>query len=971
MTIHPTITCKVHLKILRVLCSIFLPVLLMAFAKAAENAETPAPAAEPFIFWAHYMPMVPHGHQLAHPHSGGNFDAWPFVTQHPELLDDCKEDIRQALESGINGFQMLAMPSEAMYEAARQIRQETGQLFFVEPLWLDPQNTENVKKRADDVEAFLHNHANDPHVYHLNGEQLHFVWNTGPDDAIKKLDSELKRRGLKVTLAPTLVESKKLNAIPDWPNSTPWKAGQTWEHGAPDLTGAKTLQRKIANSASRYLYSPAICSGYDSSNRPGQAIHTHYNGLKTLLQSLQVWTGLGFRQMGLVTWNDPQETLEIPSSRNIWGHNLILKFFRGIGESGKSPLADPGVVVSYPVELLYGDQLFFQVVGLPPADAETEWRAEVSFVPIGQSSDENLEVMHGHAQAQPNKVSFIEMYGDASRIFNSIPAVQPVVKVEYRQAKQAKWKTLNRNKKLPPIQLRYNLVQYPVPYAIDLSRVAETPSLKLDVLESQPFDQAKLRVFGSREALQKVVLCEGSRSLGSFRDEPKTSKGDGALFSNIFVRIEASEDLPLNLAVEGGTIHDLYTPYGNLDKSFQRVEGVAAQFMAYPPGGEWRSRVARLDLNQAAHLSLALSADPTKGILRASLDELKNGVAKTFPWENRVVTLRMVFTTDATEPLVDFPLSHKAVSRDLPLHLDQDGPKLLYAMGLLKSGKVVLSKPIWVGSPKKDAPVTAQWIATGKPFDSFVNPSSAVSLNPFSEKDIRTSLIPMSRVPFFHLDLEEGAGPRLNDRGTSQQAGRAFVESGGLKRDQTFEEESGGRYHWIDLGKKGKALQLGKDTVIRFRSKSAPVGPQTISLWVNVHGSKDAESHGWSTLQAGAFQLSMNADGTATLRFNHGDISVEKRGPLSLIDGWNHLAFVYDLASLKLYLNGANILTEASPKPVYQRTHQTPAIGFTTPARQGLGFTGEIDEIQVIGTGVDAADISKLSKGAVWRSLSE
>ncbi|XHR27677.1 MAG: LamG domain-containing protein [Chthoniobacteraceae bacterium] len=947
----------------RLFLSLILQMTLAASVGNAEPSTLSTSPSLPLVFWAHYMPMVPHGHLGAHPYTGGNHDAWPFSTQYDSLVDEFKEDVRQALESGINGFQMLAVPSEAMYDASRQVHQETGQPFFVAPLWLDPKN---VGQTADVVEKFQHNHDGDPLLLRVNGEPLHFVWNTGTDERVKNLAQELTRRGLHLTLAPTLTGATKLKELldtPDWPDSSPWKAGVSWMNGAPPPELARLMKERLVSATHGYLYVPAIAAGYDSSNRPGQAIHVPFFGVKTLLQSLKTWIGLGFRQSTLITWNDPHESLEIPSSRNIWGHNLILRYYHGIAEIGKSPLQAPAVVVSYPAEVIRGDQLYFQVVGLPPSDVAMQWRTEVKLVSIGVEGDKPV-VLSGVTRSTVNEEALIEMSWNAEEIIETVPAVQPVVSVDCRASTDGEWKPLYRGKKLPPIRLSYNLVRYPVPYAIDLSKIAETPSFKLDVEASLPLDHAKLTITGPPGELRRVMLCDQTRSLGAFRDGTPEK---GVQYSNLYVRIEASEDLPLTLSVRDGTIADLFSPNRLLKDTILKAGQSTFTFNARPPGKEYRARVARLNLGANPALSLTLGSDAQLGITNASLAELKDGIVKTVTSNGRMVTVGMVLTTDATEPLIDYPLAGPVAERDLPLKHNHQEPSLLFAMGLLKNDQVVLSQPVWFGSPKNEPKVPVQWIDTKGTFDTFVNPASAVTMNPFTMKDIRTGFLPKSEIPFFYLDFEEGAGSRLNDLGTSQQPGRAFIALRSLNRDEAFENEANGRYKWIDSGFKGHALSLGGDTVIRFRSKSASVGAETLSLWVEVNPEKKAGGAAWSTLEAGDFRLSLDGNGTATMKFTKGDITFEKCGSLPLETGWNHLAFVYDLASVRLYHNGVEMMSGKVSKPVYQRTHQTPFVGFTTAAESGPGFTGAIDELQVIGTGIDAKVVGELAKGRVWR----
>ncbi len=936
---------------------------------AAQESQPVSESSNPVIFWAHYMPMVPHGHLHAHPHAEGNHDAWPLNSQHILLKDDYKEDIRQALASGINGFQMLAIPSEAVFEAAREIRTETGQLFYIAPQWLAPRDLE---KAVQNIAAFTSQHAGDPHVYRVKGKPVHFFWNPGSEKFIIPLKERLKKDGINVLLVPTF-RPAEITASKDWLLTSGWEAVQTWTHGelTTEMVDAIVNQLRMF-PPDQFYFVPGIASGYDSSNRTGQAIHVPANGLNTLVNSLRQWLSRGFRQLMLVTWNDPQESLEIPSSRNIWGHNTILQYFHSLSETGKSPFKEPRVVVSYPVECLLGDSLFFQVLVLPERDATIEWRTKVKLKPFGSASTTPPIELSGGAKESTSE-TLVELSTTSTGFMEGVAALQPYVTIERKNKTDKTWKPLYQEIALPPITLRYNLVQYPVPYSIDLEKMAKPSAVSLSVQDARPLTACTVKMVDNGDPIQRLVLCEGTRSLGVFRPQitsPQANESAPIDYRDIFLKIEASREASLILSVRNGLIHDLYSPYPKLGESVKIIEAVQATFPAHPPGGEYRTRVARMSLNKESTISLRCAKSPENESIIVTLNDLEKGMAtRTVIVDGRKVTISLVLTTDASEPNINYPLGTAVQShRHLPLYSEFEGERVLTAWAWHESGRVSVSPPT-VLRPRNSGEITpVQWIDTKGTYDSFIDGASEISLNPFGASDVRTGQLPRDRVPYFHLPLNEGAGARLNDRGTSQQAGRAYLESDQAKREQGQEPEDTGRYQWIEKGWRGPALQLGDNTRIRFRSKSAPMGSETSSIWVGIKKSSLGAMPGWSQLQSGPFTLTIQPDGTLVVRFTRGGAKAEKSFTAEFSEGWNHLTFVYDLATVRFYLNGVEIGTIENVKPVYQRTHQSPAIGFTNRSSRAPAFTGQLDEIQIIGAGIDAAAIKALANGGVWRN---
>ena len=185
----------------------FLPLLstLLLTSLAALHAD------DRVVFWGHMMPVIPNGN--IHAHFEGNNEAWPFSSQSTSTLEEFKEHIRMALDSGLDGFQMKAFPDSKMFEAARLIREETGRMFYVAPLW-DGFGDDPVKA-ADTIAKFTERFKGNPHVFLHEGRPVHFTYYSGKweknPDAVRAFNEALKARNVNTLLCTTITEATILD----------------------------------------------------------------------------------------------------------------------------------------------------------------------------------------------------------------------------------------------------------------------------------------------------------------------------------------------------------------------------------------------------------------------------------------------------------------------------------------------------------------------------------------------------------------------------------------------------------------------------------------------------------------------------------------------------------------------------------------------------------------------------------------
>jgi hypothetical protein len=948
----------------------FLPLLstLLLASLAALHAD------DRVVFWGHMMPVIPNGN--IHAHFEGNNEAWPFSSQSTSTLEEFKEHIRMALDSGLDGFQMMAFPDSKMFEAARLIREETGQMFYVAPQW-DGFGDDPVKA-ADTVAKFTERFKGNPHVFQHEGRPVHFTYYSGKweknPDAVRAFNEGLKARNVNTLLAPTITEATILDlpalgrrvwSKPFEPGPLQWlkmgfEAATTFEMDARTPVAA-AIDKRLRQDAPGFFFVPSLGAGYDSSNRPSQAIRVPFNGVRTVLDSFDTWTKLGYRQISFVTWNDCNETQLVPSSRNVWGYNTIIKYLREHTATGKSPFAAPQAIVAYPVECIFGDRLNFQVLGLPAAGQGLVLRVKVVLTPVGGGDPIHLESETAACPADGRTLT--EMNWESGSAIGKFDAVQPRVTVSVRAADTDEWRVLHDNLLLPPVRLSANLVRFPNGYAINLSKVSPDGSLGLAVSSDSI---ARVTVDAKAGSpIRRLHLQDGTRSLGVFRDAEKPSPG---LLRNLFIRLQTSAAIPMELSIAGGRVIDFYTPAAWPEIGVTEAGPAPGRFSSFAAHNAWYggkgTRLIRIDAPRDAAIRL-IPAGNADAAIETTLADLRSGrLTRSIQHEGKPVTVSLILCHDGTDPNLDFPLPATGVfTRDVPLFPEPEGLRVVSAAALLESGQMVYSPAVVVESPAGKKVAALPWIETQGSFDDFVLSGSMWSANPFTASQVKQTQLPRNRLPYFHLGFEEGAGARLNDYGIDHQSGRAWIGDGPRVHRAGYAADG---FEWLrEGGHLGGALRLSAKTSIQLRSKSAPLGPRTLSFWVKM-GKPAGETPGWKSLRADPFLLELRQDSEMHLAFELAGTKAELLGKAPLHEGWNHLAFVYDLAAISLWHDGKLISTRPDVPPAYQRTHVANDIAFRQPDSQGLRFTGEIDEVEVIGTALGQDDITQLFQGIPW-----
>lgn len=973
-----------HLALLLAAC-------LLEGTNSGAAVPEPAPGHEnaPVIFFAHFMPQVSWGDIHANGHIGGNADMFPFYPQSGTKVEQMKRAMLAALESGINGFQFLTVVPQEAWQAAEEVRKETGKLFYIAPEWCDM--GPDRKKAAERIADFLKKYGNSPFVYRRNGVQVHFLYNHGKwsgenankTEGVAEVKKMLADQGLKVLLVPTVGDlGKTVLDRPDRAHAPfePFRKikfgklqylKETCWDGATDLNSGsdmrdeqiREIKKRLTGLGKPFLFVPALRSMYDSSNRYWQAIHCRGEGFRVLRRDLRQWIEHGFRIFTFSTWNDVNETILMPSSRNVWGLNDMIRYYHGLAENGRSPFSVPRFLLSYEPEVLLGEQGFFQFLVLPEKDTlSSDYRANVSLRDLNGKEISAFSLL---AQIDgESRDSFNEHRFDTTFLNPPEMVLVPHVTITQIDKSSGASRKLYNAVRLAPIRIRCNRLSYFVPYTISLNHINPSSSLKLSwendsspvlVSKTGELPNLKLEIRGDKE-FRRVNFAESSLHIGAVRPSDTREKT-----LKYFIRFSVDTPVKAKFSVQNGTIDTTYKPFWDLNRAYHKI-GSQQTELSLPAGYRSLPLVVEISGSPETEWSLAL---PGTSVLKGTIRSLaEQPLFKEMSSAGKKNVLSMQLTTDATDPNIDFPISKSAVAvRPLPVQKGSDSMRVLHAWGLDQNEKLCFSNPVVLKiSPYTGEKVPVRFLQTGGTFDDFVNNHNAASENQFTRDDIRTRLVDTSLIPYHLLTFDEGAGKEVNHHGTAHQLGRGWLE---------------GNYRWNRNGWHKSSLKL-EGGVLKLRSKTMPHGCLTVSMRIRLDETASSpensimeDADNYQMKLSGSFSLTVEPDGRVTLHRPISGKNATLTSTIPLKKGWNHIVAVYDLESLKLYLNGLPAGEKKNLKPAYARTHSTPSIGSSRikKSKQGkpLTFRGEIDQLEIIGTALNAADVRNLYRNGTWK----
>ncbi len=795
----------------------------------------------------------------------------------------------------------------------------------------------------------------------------------------------------------------------EWLRATLWDGASQLSDRALDnrYDALRAVRDQTAPFAPRFTYFPAVTMGYDSSNRLTQATHDKFYGIRRMHDSLKEAFELGYRIITLATWNDITETLMLPSSRSPYGYTETCRYLSDLARTGHSPFAEPHFIAAFNPEVLYGDEWFFQLLVLPQRDQlALDYKYTVRLEDL---AGQEVVTLGGLARIRHEREdALVEARWDTTPVAGRVEVVSPVISVTAFDPVCGARREVFTSLRLPPVRLRYNKLHVLTPYTISLNMVAPEAELALSAPQGdgrsatvQTGELATLKLQAkSAEEWRRLSLAESQLPLGAFRADDTNDPAAGR--ERVFLRVQclagitadaaakssqnvakdghwgatSAQDIPGRLTVADGFINDAYSVWGSdLSQAF-RPGGQSEMAIIYnSPSKPWIARmpwVYRLTAKRDSAITFSLNGQNEPLAVTSIGALLQKPVLCEFTREGQRYLLDVRLTTDLTDPNRDFVVPAAAdLIRQVPIDPTPQTMRVFHAWGLTATGKVAWSAPVAVhrrpaanqpaviADPQQRLPV--RFIRTHGAFDDFRDATASGSVNPFTAADVVTAEVPAAEIPYYLFVLDEGLGDRANFNGTGNQLGYGLLS---------------GDYAWVP-GWRGTGVRLGKGGRLALRPKSGPHGCTTFSLRLYWEAGPNQDlaalyedGDWWQNTNVGPMQLMITPAGRIVARSYMADGKRDLTSDQSLVPGWNHIVAVYDLTELRLYLNGrpAGRLTELNP--AYQRTHSLPFIGFSRirSAKQepGVELQHTVDQIEVIGTALDDAAVSRLYEVGQW-----
>jgi hypothetical protein len=191
--------------------------------------------------------------------------------------------------------------------------------------------------------------------------------------------------------------------------------------------------------------------------------------------------------------------------------------------------------------------------------------------------------------------------------------------------------------------------------------------------------------------------------------------------------------------------------------------------------------------------------------------------------------------------------------------------------------------------------------------------------------------------------------------GFNEGAGTTVADASGNTNTGTISGAT-----WSTLGRFGNALSFNGINNLVVVNSSASLNVTTaitVSAWVF----PTAAQSGWRTVlqrEVDAYFLDASNDGGALRPAAGGTFNGVVRNVLApsavAVNAWTHLAYTYDGAAIRLFVNGTQVAT--APGTGILETNTKPLrIGGNSP--YGEFFTGRIDEVRIYNRALTAAEI--------------
>ncbi len=719
---------------------------------------------------------------------------------------------------------------------------------------------------------------------------------------------------------------------------------------------------------------PSINFAYDSSNRPFQAIYLASHGFVRLRTQVRDSFLAGFKQLNLSTWNDINETMLMPSTRNVYGYNVMLNYYHQLAQTGKSPYPKSKILIATQPQVLRGEQLEIQALAIPATETiSTDFIVNVRLEDI--TGKEIITLSDRLYVENQQSDDLAAMRWDTSLLPADVQVIVPFVTVHQIARNSQHSRLLYKDKQLQPIEIRYNKLQFFSYQTWDLDRVDTVPMTLQVAGETSPNVSRQSRSLvdlvaqvKGQKPWRRLAVVQANTQLAGFHPDDVVDQKQKVYY----LALRLPKNVGANVAVSDGQLDYRYKPHWWLHKMMYTK---ADQLEHVPADTQRNQRWAyRLLGNQNTQVTLTAIDSKAKNLaepITMSIGQLADHAGYIPVSEDRTQAVSVQLTVDGTDANLDLPLPETgSYVHTIRVDPQQQARRCFYLVGITQDNHVAYSRPIMLTRSSSVSPdqvvihdenqlLDVPMIRTRASFDDFINDSTANCENKFEASDVLMMKLPAADVPYYLLDMEEGAGSLLNDCAMGHNLGRAWTK---------------GKTQWVADGFKGYGLKID-DGTIAYRSKTFPHGAVTVSMRVKMQPADKpqvliADGGYWQEARFGMIDMRLHADGTIVASRHHinGSETVKSKTPIGT--DWQHIVLVYDLTCMKLYLNGSNVGQIDNLKPTYQRTHSVPSIGFSDVARGAKEdtspFTGILDQVEIIGTALTEQQVKQLNQRGQW-----
>lgn len=905
--------------------------------------------APPVVFLANYMDSFNPNNAHAAEQSL-NVDYFPFNRRETNTLETLRNEVESMQAYGLDGAQIW--PG---YKQAAEWMDALTELNLEKPFYISPQIAGVAAvfypTYADFVKAtveFLKNYGKHPHMLTFDGKPVISTWGTvaGYIDDMEKLRADVKAAGVgEFFILPTIdlgvhkPNMKKLAEIRDqhYDGYNAWRQMR-------DTDNIRTVTAFL--SEKRYNVFPvgSIWSGYCNNNRMFLDNYRIYYGAQELIRSFDAGLDTGLRWMILVTWNDVHESASFPSWKNVYGTQEITRFYRAVYETGKTDRSEMGVVLSYLPDMLLGDRWDFGVTLLPGTNtvAGKRWSGTLSLENV-----QGKEILRRELSTLFSRTDRAHFFPNLIELPDlSDPVFTPVL-------------TLNGiTRRLAPVTIRHGRSRTTPPVMISFDHLTEA-SVDFSLNSSIVFQKNPLKVSVSVKsdvALDEVNLASGSDIL---LDMSATSGNDYPFYLAVDNWTEAPKDIKISLS-QGVFVNRHVRDGWGAPGEESPLSGT--NFLLNLPsttaGFRPESPVIIIAGKTASPSNTMVTFSSGEQAKTRSLFELARNSMTVKTGENKWIRLRTLENGQGRTAAVHLGERQVTFNAFLPNLARNEKFRVIHVQGRCADGRVFFSKPfVWFRKELDEDNVSVPIVCSQVGFDDDIADPTTRSRFAFESTQVQSVYLHPARIPSYSFDFDEGGGWLVNDSGDYAMRGWGWRCSAGSRKVK-WGAPSAEDPQWESQDAViGSAMRFSKTSRLGLRSNSGFSGSFTLEGWIKPD---DLGSGGLIYADTDELRFEIKPGGTLSAMR---DVSAVAGSGCALQTDrklrsgqWQQIALVYDLKSLRIYINGQLAAETDAPATLF-RIHSTPWFGATS-RKLADGFSGILDEVTLSARPLSAAELA-------------